>query len=538
MSAIKLLSIASLFAVASAFPCAAQEAELGRRLDRVEEMLKGVDVKNPRLVVAGREITKEMIDAQLVYLYGRQILDLLKLRILMEEEIENQIAAGRDSKPFEVLNDEVDAKIAETRDQFAAQYPDLKFEEALMGQGHTPASFRLNLESTLKFDRVFLPENPADWPAVTDAAIQSKGGAQFWEQMKESMKKQWDQKQAGEEVPPPNALYQRILRQWVIQGLTEVAEIKEPIDGLAPDVVLSVNGREVRVDEVLPMIEYRIKDHERAETLKWLAITSALQADLEARGFYLSNDGFKERWQERYGKYIDTPFNPEVIALAFKKFPSMSVYRTFFRLQESFRDSIEKEINDENLAKHAEYARDFLGDGKVNAEVILISAWNFYANAPRSKTSFQEAEKRAHEVFAELRGGAEWDAVLEENSGFIDPPDNPQGPPTPKPRKGRFGMQGKNPLKNFLGETQFNSFLQGYSVGDIIFHEMEPGDVFGPIQGPYGYYIVWCKGRTQGYKAVDIQDENKRELVLQDYMDKRFLDWANDAVEKASIEIQ
>lgn len=102
--------------------------------------------------------------------------------------------------------------------------------------------------------------------------------------------------------------------------------------------------------------------------------------------------------------------------------------------------------------------------------------------------------------------------MLDEYSGFIDPPkqQNPQGPPPPEPRKGRFGPQGKNPLKNFLGETEFNSFLQGYSVGDIIFHDLEVGDVAGPMVGPYGYYIVKVKGRTSGFKDMDITDPSKR----------------------------
>lgn len=512
--------------------------EVAERLEALGERAAEVQFSDPKLFVAGKEVDKGLIDRQLVYIYGRQVMELLKLRILLDEEIERQIAAGADAGRFGVLDGEVDAKVDEARQQFKDQYPELKFEDVLQSQGHTPSSFRLNFESTIKFDKVFLPDNPNDWPEVTIAAIETQGGADFASKMLESLREAWNKKQETGEETPPNPLYQRIMRQWVVKSLLDTSDIKTPIDGLPNDACLQVNDRIIRTDEVLPMIEPFIKDYERVQTMKWVGMVEALRAELEKLGKYLGQEEYLAAWKEKYGQYEGTPFSPEVIALAFKKFPSMDVYRTYFRLQESYHQMIAAEFDDEHLNEHAEYAKDFLGDGKVDAEVILVAAWNFYANAPTGPDAFEKAEVRAQECWNRLQAGEEFGALLDEYSGFIDPPANPQGPPTPQPRKGRFGAQGKNPLKNFLGETEFNGFLQGYSLGDILFHEMEVGDVVGPLRGPYGYYILHCKGRTPGFKSVDLSDPSKRELVSQDYLNRRFLEWTNSVLEGASIEIR
>lgn len=513
---------------------------VAEKLASLEQRTGEVKFQEPRLFVAGKEVDKGLIDRQLVYIYGRQVMELLKLRILLDEEVARQIAAGADASRFGVLDAEVDAKVEETRKQFKEQYPDLKFEDVLQAQGHTPLSFRLNFEATLKFDKVFLPDNPNEWPEVTKAAIETQGGAEFATKMLDSLKEAWNKQKETGETTPPNPLYQRIMRQWVVKSLVDTSEIKTPIDGLPADACLQVNERIIRTDEVLPMIEPFIKSYEKVQTMKWVGMVEALSAALQADGKYLAQEQYLAAWKEKYGQYENTPFSPEVIALAFKKFPSMDVYRTYFRLQESYRQTIAGEFDDAHLQAHAEYAKDFLGDGKVDAEVILVSAWNFYANAPAGPDAFEKARVRADECWRRVQAGEDFEKLLDEYSGFIDPPkqQNPQAPPAPEPRKGRFGPQGKNPLKNFLGETEFNSFLQGYSVGDIIFHEMEKSEVAGPILGPYGYYIVKVMGRQPGFKALEITDPSKRELVAQDYLNKRFLDWSNTVLEKTPIEIR
>ncbi|MBL8898948.1 MAG: hypothetical protein JNM84_15010 [Planctomycetes bacterium] len=522
-------------------PAAGQDLKtVAEKLASIEKRAGEVAFQEPKLFVAGKQVDKGLIDRQLVYIYGRQVMELLKLRILLEEEIARQIAGGADASRFGVLDAEVEAKVEETRKQFKEQYPDLKFEDVLQAQGHTPLSFRLNFEATLKFDKVFLPDNPNEWPEVTKAAIETQGGAEFASKMLDSLKEAWNKQTETGEATPPNPLYQRIMRQWVVKSLVDTSEVKTPIDGIAPEACLQVNERIIRTDEVLPMIEPFIKSYERVQTMKWVGMVEALTAALQAQGKYLTQEQYLAAWKEKYGQYENTPFSPEVIALAFKKFPSMDVYRTYFRLQESYRQIIAGEFDDAHLQAHAEYAKDFLGDGKVDAEVILVSAWNFYANAPAGPDAFEKARVRADECWRRVQAGEDFEKLLDEYSGFIDPPkqQNPQAPPAPEPKKGRFGPQGKNPLKNFLGETEFNSFLNGYSVGDVIFHELEKSEVAGPMLGPYGYYIVKVMGRQPGFKALEISDPSKKELVSQDYLNKRFLDWSNEVLEKTPIEIR
>ena len=58
------------------------------------------------------------------------------------------------------------------------------------------------------------------------------------------------------------------------------------------------------------------------------------------------------------------------------------------------------------------------------------------------------------------------------------------------------------------------------------------------VGGGYYYYILHCKGRTPGFKAVDLSDPSKRELVAQDYLNRRFANWSNEVLESSDTSIR
>ena len=62
------------------------------------------------------------------------------------------------------------------------------------------------------------------------------------------------------------------------------------------------------------------------------------------------------------------------------------------------------------------------------------------------------------------------------------------------------------------------------------------GKVVGPLPGPDAYWVIRVNARTPSRAAPSVSDARTRELVKQDYVAYRFLQWANDVVAKAKVE--
>ena len=57
----------------------------------------------------------------------------------------------------------------------------------------------------------------------------------------------------------------------------------------------------------------------------------------------------------------------------------------------------------------------------------------------------------------------------------------------------------------------------------------------GPLRAPSGYYIARVNSRSPARGQAQIADARTRELVRQDFVSYRFLNWANDVLAKAEI---
>jgi hypothetical protein len=97
-------------------------------------------------------------------------------------------------------------------------------------------------------------------------------------------------------------------------------------------------------------------------------------------------------------------------------------------------------------------------------------------------------------------------------------------PGAPQPKKGRLGNQSRNPLRQFLGENDYVDFLQGYSIGEAILFDAEIGQVYGPVRGPFGFYMYRVKDRIPPTKEFDLaNDKNQVYVVSDDLQRRRFL---------------
>ena len=510
--------------------------------DQVRRAVVAVDGSEPDAVDDVRVSEMELKRA-LVYTFGTTELEARKIDVYIEEEIRRQMAAGAAEGEFAVSEEEIEAAVQETLDSIAEQYPDLEAETVL---GYNNIAFdslgRMTAQSKL-FEKVFLPEDPAEWPETTREAIRAQAGEEFITKLEEGFEER-KRLEAEQGVDPAQAaagkgIFNMLMRNMVMGALNNSSVVETASDGLPPHLAMRVNGVEVPTEEIYGRIADNITDVDRQRAEAWVTKTALLEAVLKARGAYLSDEEFAAAYEEHGQPYEGSPLSLEVIVRNFKGFPSMEAYKTYYRLLESYKRSIAETLTDETLTAHLPRANRLLGVGSVDLEVILCSAFDFSTKSWR-ENGWEKAAQEAREVARKLveADGENWSELLAEHSDFWDPPapKNPtqqQQVPQKKKNSGRFGTLNRNELLGYLEESDYSHFVDGYSVADSIFFDLEPGQVGGPWKGRYGYYFARVKRRVPPTRTQTLADENFRTMVTDDYVTVQFNAFARAAEEAA-----
>ena len=93
-----------------------------------------------------------------------------------------------------------------------------------------------------------------------------------------------------------------------------------------------------------------------------------------------------------------------------------------------------------------------------------------------------------------------------------------------------------NQLRQQLRENEFTQLLDGFSIAEHLFFDAEVGKTFGPIQAPESWLICRVNSRTAPRRKISVKVDRERELVREDFITYRFLEWANGVIEKAKFE--
>lgn len=534
------------------------------------------------LVVRGQTIPRaEIKRCVVVGSTGRSLLESAKLQVFIEEEVQRQIDEGADPKSFEISDDAV-AEAIETADKMV--------EEEYAGNDDVnkatdlfympPDLYQDQVRQTQLFDRIFLPDDPNEYPTTTVAALNAQaedfvqrlveGHAERLRLKQEKAdevetkrregneliaaagdepdkivvgRKLLDEADAAEkelatmENNQGQLLFRQLMRQLVITALNRSADVKTPADGLPPEVAMEVNGRSIKTDDIWRSIRYKVSEDDVHDAKLWFAKTLVVRQSLEDSGNYMTDEEFAQSYFEHTEPYKDSPFSIPAVAVSFKKFPSEEAYKEHYRLTESYKQMIGAEITDESLAAHNEArTKNLLGLAKVDVEMILISAYDF-KKAAFKPDGWEPAKERALAVMQRLGDGDPWNQVLEENSEFYEPPLGKSSQTMAAQfakNKGRFGLLNRNELMQKIGESDFSLFLHGTSLTDTIFFDLEIGVPSQPLQGPHGYYICLVKGRTGPATAISLEGTH-RSLVEQDYMSTRMNEFARQSLKEADV---
>ncbi len=512
----------------------------GARLWTEAEQLKRVEAAiDQPLSVNGVDITPAQVRTQLVQTEGRMIVDSRMLDLLIAAEVKMRIEQGELAEDFELSPEEIKASIDLAVSQIKAQYPDESIEDVLAANDLDLESLASRMTQTKRFDLVFLPENPAEWPPSSAAALQKALGAEAIEKMTEQYLARVDAEGNVAPAAADQGMFRGIMRNVVIQGLMETATIETASDGLPAGVVQRVNGQETLTKDVYAEVAKTLHPEDVFRTRLYLARLEATRQSLQAKGAWLTDEEFDPLYAAEEAVGADSPFNIKMVTLSLKRYPTMDVYETIFRGVKSYEKMLGDSLTDETLADWLPRAGRMLGLGDVDCQILLVSAFDYPRNDWKDN-GWEFAEAKAMEIAEQLNesGGEKWDELLEANSEFFDPPTQ-QGAMAPAQtdmkNKGRFGPIHRNRLMQQLNESEYTGFIDGYLITDMVYYDQEIGTIDGPFLGKFGYYFTRVDGRPNPKKQVQLTDPTMRSMVLQDYLMTNFIGFANDALTNAEV---
>jgi len=484
----------------------------------VSELLGSVEVN-------GKVLPSGSLQRETVFLAGNNLIELKILEFIVEEWKERMIKEeGKKESDFVVESKVVEAEIKKNLNEFAIKYPGLDFWEVVRSQtGVAKHRYLRQRTVTMVFDKVFMPGPADDWPMITAEAIKAgangSDGEQFWEGLKKNSKGP-DGK--NKEMP---AFWMDMIRKMLVTQLKKWSDIKFPADGLPGDVVLEVNGRQWSTSDAFAQVKEGLFVQDMETAVGELVCREALRQELIKANAYLSTEAFREQFAEYRKQFDSTLFNTEMIARAFKGYPTLEAFRTRWRLMKSYEDMIAKEVNDDTLQAHAEKHKRFFADGDVNVDVIAFLGRDVRSGAWQPN-GMVAARKRAKEALAEIKSGKKtFDQTLESKGEFY----------IQDKERGRLGGKSFNELRRSLRESEYTDLLTGFSLGYYVFYDAAVGKVLGPVRGTEAWYLVRINSRAPAKQPVSVKEDRTRDLVKQDFLTHRFLEWSKQVLAKAKL---
>ncbi|KAA3612790.1 MAG: hypothetical protein DWQ01_03545 [Planctomycetota bacterium] len=451
---------------------------------------------------------QEAYARSLLYSAGYKLVFQHAIGLMLDAEVARRQEAGEPIPDLSITDEMVEAEIQKKQDEFLKSNPQLDFWEQLGALGFNQERYRVEVQQLMRLDGLFFPPDPEKWSPILEQIFRAGQENSFWESMilplkdraKEAMEK-------GEPFVIDPTTKQLFLRPTVLRWLMENVEIKEPFHGLPEGVALQVGGQTVSTASLLDKVMPIVGPVERERAASWVEVTWAATKALKEKGVLLSADETMAIIAEEKKEYVNSPISYEQVVLQFLGFPSMEAYHQYHRLRMSFKKTLPDPLPVETMRAHLDGHGSFLRQSKVNAEVILLSARDPETYAfPRQGDPYGDAHKRALKAAEDLKNGVDWSTVLLTYSDYPDAYPGAQ-PGMPQPHHGRFGLQARNPLREFLGENDYTEFLLGNSIADDLFFESEPEVVYGPVRGARGWYIYRLLSRSEPTSQMYLTEE-------------------------------
>lgn len=511
---------------AGAADAGAADAEPGSELTDVTEgaadgtgLFTPDGAERPTVTWAGPEEAvsyEERIKRNYIYIAGYREMPQYIIEAALQAEAKRREAAGS-YVGYELTEEAIQKGVQESIDKVLAIDANADFWEAIAGMGFTRESYHREVANKLRLKQMYLPADPSNWPAADLERLLTGPYGSTWEVLlKGDHEKMLAAQAAGEPIPQLNEqTLDTYILPSIVQGVMNSVTVRYPSDGLPEGVALRVDDHEVKTDELLAKVQPLLTPELMREAETFTDTLMLAEEALKESGNWLDEAAIAKEWEAELALYEGSFITHDAMVLSFFKFPTMESYRQYFRVRRSFRTTLPDPLPQEMLTEHVAKRGLFLGGGKVQATILLISAKD-----PRSgrfamvDDPFGDAKQRADEVAEILKGGEDYIAVLEEYSDI--PAEIPNASPgMPQPDKGRFPLMMRNDLRGYLGESEFTDVIYGGSISDEIFFDAEKGAVYGPVKLPVGWAFYRVEQKVEG-PGVDPQANPQQDFLVRD----------------------
>ena len=570
------------------------------------------------LKVGDEEISELAIKRFLIYGPCRAAMEYHRVNAIIQDEAQRRIASyedematweaikasGADPGPepfkfteeyFQVPEEEFQAKLDRKLQEFKVKYPLLDLDIEIRRSFRSTDWYRRELRQEMLFDRTFVPDNPDLWPDLTYEAMRQEAGDILINDFRESYERRkakleadlatWQAaKDQGQEVGPKptmmpeDSMYRSILRQIVRDAVYGVIDSKTGIDGLDESLLVTMDfdwdgtpELEVTVDEIWEDVKTTISQKEIDDARQFLALISATEQRLAAEGKLLSDEEAEAHFAEVRKSFGSDIFGIGQVALGAHQFPSVESYGAYMPLLEGYKRSVQPLMESppegglsQVLRNHLDFANQVMGLAKCDAEILLVSAFDFdtfewipdgwekarqkaewlKGELEKNAVAFAEYRQKKMEAAAEgteftpetevMEPHAFWSRLLDEHCDFWDPPPPAVGRPGSDHayrKNGRFGERSRNDMRSLLVESPYVNFLNGGLLTDEVFFNLPVGSIAGPMLGPDGWYLAKVIKRSPTQRPLNINDEKHMELLKDDWTRISFIDYAHEALE-------
>jgi hypothetical protein len=568
------------------------------------------------LYVNGKRVTDNQIKLYLCYGPGRPVFEMARRAVVIEDELRRDAAEATEAeikrreaeKPFagadarkaawdaeqkiqlQQLHEKysvTDSEVQEEEDRmvgdFKKNYPALDLDTEINRSFRNKEWYHQQLRQTQLFDKVFLPANPDEWPAVTVEAVRADSGDVLITDAHESYTaRKAAAEKNGTKLATEDPLYLQMMRDLVQSAVYKLIDFKTPGDGLPDSIALwadtDADGKPelaLSTDELWNQIKDTVSPTEIDEAKQWFVTSIATRDRLEKDGFLLNAQDCEAAIRAKAAEFEGSNYNLENLAVTTYYFPSLETYREYYCLLEGFKKMNEPKLApgpggelSPTLRDYFDRANKVMGLGQVDAEVMLIGAFDIgrfrwkpdgwtWAKKQSSEIYKQVEEntrlyneQRAKILEAKAKGQEYkpekevlepyrfWTQMMDDHCEYWDPP-----APEEKGRmstdgmkmKGRFGPHYRNDLNPYIGETYFTDWVTGNSITDYVFFEQAEGSVAGPFKGPQGYYITRVLRRTPPTRSLNLGEPKHLDLLKQDWLRFNFIKYAKEAVAQADV---
>lgn len=403
------------------------------------------------LYVNGKRVTDDEIKLALIYGPCRMMLDLSKVGMIIEDEINRQteekaeaeVAAKEKEKPFEspearakakkaaqerissllhekyrIGDEEFETEYQYNVDDFKKSYPVLDIGAEICRAFRSVDWYREQLRQTMYFDRVFLPVNPAEWPSTSIEAIRADpaGGGLLLPDAEQSYQARLKAAEKNDgKLPREDPLYMTFLRQIVRDAMTNLMSFKTQPDITDPKLALwgDANGDgkpevALSIEELWNKVSDTVTDTEIYEAKQWYIASIAARDRLAKDGALLSVQDGKKVIDELTSGFQDNTITLEQMATKTYFFPSVECFVDYYTMREGYRRLIAPKLQPGPGGELAPVLREYfdranrvMGLGMIDCEVLLVSAQDV-SRFRWKKDGWNWARKTAAELRAQI----------------------------------------------------------------------------------------------------------------------------------------